>query len=193
MGSSQTRDRTCVPCIGRRILNHCATREVPWVASLGHRVTGLAARTPDTYSGSPERASDAPEVTQPASGRAGACLPGVGEESLGWRESRLGFVFGRHTSNPESPSPDLLEPLDGCARPGAPGTLVPVVWMGVTNQLLPSPDQLLLLHPSPFPGQADATGWLKEYRLWTHTDLGLDSSSPLSSCVTLVLMGLLRG
>ena len=28
VGSSQTRDRTCVPCIGRRILNHCATREV---------------------------------------------------------------------------------------------------------------------------------------------------------------------
>ena len=28
MGSSQTRDRTCVPCIGRRIPNHCATREV---------------------------------------------------------------------------------------------------------------------------------------------------------------------
>ena len=29
MGSSQTRARTCVPCIGRRILNHCATREAP--------------------------------------------------------------------------------------------------------------------------------------------------------------------
>ena len=28
VGSSQTRARTCVPCIGRRILNHCATREV---------------------------------------------------------------------------------------------------------------------------------------------------------------------
>ena len=28
-GSSQTRDRTRVPCIGRRILNHCAAREVP--------------------------------------------------------------------------------------------------------------------------------------------------------------------
>ena len=27
MGSSQTRARTCVPCIGRWILNHCATRE----------------------------------------------------------------------------------------------------------------------------------------------------------------------
>ena len=27
MGSSQTRNRTNVPCIGRRILNHCATRE----------------------------------------------------------------------------------------------------------------------------------------------------------------------
>ena len=28
MGSSQTRARTCVPCISRQILNHCATREV---------------------------------------------------------------------------------------------------------------------------------------------------------------------
>ena len=27
MGSSQTRTRTCVPCIGRQILNHCVTRE----------------------------------------------------------------------------------------------------------------------------------------------------------------------
>ena len=29
VGSSQTRARTCVPCIGRRILNHSAIREVP--------------------------------------------------------------------------------------------------------------------------------------------------------------------
>ena len=28
VGSSRTRDRTRVPCIGRRILNHCTTREV---------------------------------------------------------------------------------------------------------------------------------------------------------------------
>ena len=27
VGSSPTRARTCVPCIGRQILNHCATRE----------------------------------------------------------------------------------------------------------------------------------------------------------------------
>ena len=27
-GSSQTRDRICVPCIGRQILNHCTTWEV---------------------------------------------------------------------------------------------------------------------------------------------------------------------
>ena len=27
VGPSWTRARTCVPCIGRRILNHCATRE----------------------------------------------------------------------------------------------------------------------------------------------------------------------
>ena len=31
MGSSQTRARTHVPCLGRQILNHCATREVPCV------------------------------------------------------------------------------------------------------------------------------------------------------------------
>ena len=29
MGSSRTKDRICVPCTGRRILNHCATREAP--------------------------------------------------------------------------------------------------------------------------------------------------------------------
>ena len=29
MGSSQTKARTHVPCIGRQILNHCTTREVP--------------------------------------------------------------------------------------------------------------------------------------------------------------------
>ena len=29
MGSSRTRARTRVPCIGRRILNHCATKEAP--------------------------------------------------------------------------------------------------------------------------------------------------------------------
>ena len=31
VGSSQTRARTRVPCIGRQILNHCATREAPSV------------------------------------------------------------------------------------------------------------------------------------------------------------------
>ena len=34
--SSWTRDRTRVPCIGRRILNHSATREVPDLPSLWH-------------------------------------------------------------------------------------------------------------------------------------------------------------
>ena len=29
VGSSRTRAQTHVPCIGRRILNHCATREAP--------------------------------------------------------------------------------------------------------------------------------------------------------------------
>ena len=30
VGSSQTRARARVPCIGRQILNHCATREAPY-------------------------------------------------------------------------------------------------------------------------------------------------------------------
>ena len=34
VGSSQTRGRTHVPYIGRRILNHCATREVPLSGTL---------------------------------------------------------------------------------------------------------------------------------------------------------------
>ena len=29
MGSSQVRDRTRVPCIGRQVLHHCTTKEVP--------------------------------------------------------------------------------------------------------------------------------------------------------------------
>ena len=35
-GSSQTRARTRVPCIGRRTLNHCATREAPKLSIFNH-------------------------------------------------------------------------------------------------------------------------------------------------------------
>ena len=38
--SSQTRDRTDVPCVGRRILTHCTTREVPEKFKL-HNVLAL--------------------------------------------------------------------------------------------------------------------------------------------------------
>ena len=34
VGSSQTRDRTLVPCIGRQILKHWTTREVPSIPFL---------------------------------------------------------------------------------------------------------------------------------------------------------------
>ena len=43
--ASGTRDRTCVPCIGRRILNHWPTREVP-EDFLKHR---LLAPIPDLF------------------------------------------------------------------------------------------------------------------------------------------------
>ncbi|KAJ8781586.1 hypothetical protein J1605_010844 [Eschrichtius robustus] len=41
VGSSRTRARTCVPCIGRQILNHCATREVPQLRFLKGNPIGL--------------------------------------------------------------------------------------------------------------------------------------------------------
>ena len=37
VGSSQTRARTRVPCIGRQILNHCATREAPMLLFRAYR------------------------------------------------------------------------------------------------------------------------------------------------------------
>ena len=39
VASSQTRARTRVPCIGRQILNHCATREGPGRRFLNHCAT----------------------------------------------------------------------------------------------------------------------------------------------------------
>ena len=50
MGSSQTRDQTCVPCIGREILNHWTTKEVPGsyfkgvMCQLSHEGQDLARR-----------------------------------------------------------------------------------------------------------------------------------------------------
>ena len=42
MGSSQTRARTCVPYIGRRILNHCTTREAPRLIISAFKARSLA-------------------------------------------------------------------------------------------------------------------------------------------------------
>ena len=39
VGSSQTRARTRVPCIGRQILNHCTTREAPVHCFLRHHAS----------------------------------------------------------------------------------------------------------------------------------------------------------
>ena len=43
--SSQTRDRTCVPCIGRRILNHCTIREVHSIVHYSPYVVQQISRT----------------------------------------------------------------------------------------------------------------------------------------------------
>ena len=40
VGSSQTRARTHVPCIGRQILNHCATREAQEIFFYCHTELG---------------------------------------------------------------------------------------------------------------------------------------------------------
>ena len=41
VGSSQTRARTRVPCIGRQILNHCATREAHSIKFLKNKTFTL--------------------------------------------------------------------------------------------------------------------------------------------------------
>ena len=35
VGSSQTKDRTCDPCLGRWILNQCTTKEVQYLVIVG--------------------------------------------------------------------------------------------------------------------------------------------------------------
>ena len=42
VGSSQTRFWTRIPCIGRQILNHCATREAPLIVNVRSQDTDLA-------------------------------------------------------------------------------------------------------------------------------------------------------
>ena len=55
VGSSQTRARTRVPCIGRQILNHCATREALQAVSVTCVPATLMAISfpPSFYSGLP--------------------------------------------------------------------------------------------------------------------------------------------
>ena len=48
VGSSRTRARTHVPCIGRQILNHCTTREVPCLCVFNTTKTGLRS-LPDIF------------------------------------------------------------------------------------------------------------------------------------------------
>ena len=69
VGPSWTGARTRVPSIGRRILNHCATREVPWEASLNLLYTDGEGRG--------ERGE----------GREGERERGRGREVCVWRES----------------------------------------------------------------------------------------------------------
>lgn len=75
---------------------------------------------------------------------------------------------------------------------GDPEALFPLVLLGVTDRLPPSLDQLPLFHPSLSPRPGRCHGWVRQYGLWTHTDLGLDSNVSLSRFVTLALIGSLR-
>ena len=49
VGSSQTRARTCVPCVGRQILNHCATREALLIGFIFIIVSGVLPVWPSTF------------------------------------------------------------------------------------------------------------------------------------------------
>ena len=50
VGSSRTRAQTCVTCSGRRILNYCATREVPYCLDYCSFVVQSEVREPDSSS-----------------------------------------------------------------------------------------------------------------------------------------------
>ena len=68
VGSSQTRARTRVPCIGRRILNHCATREAPSYSILRtvSTVRPPRARSPEIPIGDARPAYSIPNPSNPA-------------------------------------------------------------------------------------------------------------------------------
>ena len=57
VGSSQTRARIRVPCIGRRILNHCTTREAPLYLTYPHgcllSISNFTPSKPDFWSSTP--------------------------------------------------------------------------------------------------------------------------------------------
>ena len=53
VGSSRTRDRTRVPCIGRRILIHCATREAPVIQFLTYDYYFMLVNFFATFSATP--------------------------------------------------------------------------------------------------------------------------------------------
>ena len=61
VGSSQTRARTRVPCIGRQTLNHCATREAPsgglyyMVKNGGSLIEWTLRKTEDSVTGREEQ------------------------------------------------------------------------------------------------------------------------------------------
>ena len=55
VGSSRTRARTRVPCIGRQILNHCTTREVLCVRSFKQWFSGLKKQKEETEVGGGRR------------------------------------------------------------------------------------------------------------------------------------------
>ena len=51
VGYSQTRDRTCVPCIGRWILHHWTNREVHGGGGVGGRALNYSFELPGSCSG----------------------------------------------------------------------------------------------------------------------------------------------
>ena len=60
---------------------------------------------------SPERVSDTPAFTQPASGTTGSWFPAVGEGEPHLEGKQLQIVCGRDIS-PQKPRPDLPEPME---------------------------------------------------------------------------------
>ena len=160
VGSSQTRDRTRVPSVGRQILNHCATREV--------RELGF-----DEESGPQSTGESQPAGSAPTPVLTGRLMPrevlAQGHPALtGWAESRMcsGSFWLRHSHFPR-PLGQAEVALSGQGHPGPGLSFLSSASVSLSVSFCPPSG---LCHSRKQPGPVclppEGGGWTKAGRAW---------------------------